>query len=354
MQFNFFNLNKLKFNNTLIIGLGLLGGSIAKILKQKNLTQEIWAYDLDFETIEVAKKDNIINGYYLLDDDLSKFDLIILSAPLKNYQEIFNKISNKINPKSIFFDIGSIKNFKFKNIPPNFVGCHPIAGSENTGYINSSDKLFADKNFIICNDKSKQNVQIIESLITEIGSKPIYINSSKHDEIFSLVSHLPQFLSFLTVEFSDKNIDNNFFKTAFRLDKSNPEIWEDIFKLNQKNLELFYEKFFNNFVDLIDDLENFDISKYHEFTNKFSIQNSIDDSAFSYFEKNFSWIFFRFLMAISFIKIPEVNLYQSYAGKGFIDFISIINICKFDKAKCNNLVKQNTHQIINLFNQISQ
>jgi prephenate dehydrogenase len=347
-------LKKIPFNNVLIIGLGLIGGSLAKILNRKKLTQNIWANDHDFSNIELAKKDKIINGYYLLDDNIETFDLIILCTPLKSYQDIFNKISSKINSQTIFFDIGSIKNFKLKNIPQNFVGCHPIAGSQNTGYINSCENLFANKNFIICDDKSKENVQIIESLINEIGSKPIYINASKHDEIFALVSHLPQFLSFLTFEFSSKNIDNDFFKTAFRLDKSNPEIWEDIFKLNQKNLEFFYEKLFNNFVDLMDDLENFDISKYDELIKKFSIQNSIDDSAFSYFEKNFSWIFFRFLMAISLLKIPEIKTYEYYAGNGFNDFISIINIYHFDKAKFNNLVKQNTHQIINLFNQISQ
>ena len=351
---NFYNLKKIPFNNVLIIGLGLIGGSLAKILNHQKIAKNIWANDHNFSNIEQAKKDKIINGYYLLDDNIEIFDLIILCTPLKTYQDIFNKISSKINSQTIFFDIGSIKNFKLKNIPKNFVGCHPIAGSENTGYINSYDKLFTNKNFIICDDKSKENVKIIESLINQIGSKPIYINASKHDEIFALVSHLPQFLSFLTSEFSSKNIDNNFFKTAFRLDKSNPEIWEDIFKLNQKNLEYFYEKFFNNLVDLIDDLENFDIEKYDELINKFSIQNSIDDSAFSYFEKNFSWIFFRFLMAISLLKIPEIKTYESYAGNGFNDFISIINIYHFDKIKFNILVKQNTHQIINLFNQISQ
>lgn len=351
---NFYNLKKIPFKNVLIIGLGLIGGSLAKVLNHQKLAQNIWANDSDLHNIELAKNEKIINGYYLLDDNIEIFDLIILCSPLKSYQDIFNKISSRINPQTIIFDIGSLKNFKLKNIPKNFIGCHPIAGSELKGFINSSENLFTNKNFIICDEKTKANVQIIESLIQQIGSKPIYINSSKHDEIFALVSHLPQFLSFLTSEFSGKNIDNDFFKTAFRLDKSNPEIWEDIFKLNQKNLELFYEKFFNNFVDLIEDLKNFDIKKHYELIDKFSTKNLLDESTSLYLEKNFSWIFFRFLMAISLLKIPEIKTYESYAGKGFIDFISVINIYNFPQDKFNILVKENNHQIINLFNQISQ
>jgi prephenate dehydrogenase len=347
-------LKNFKFNKALIIGLGLLGGSIAKALKKYHLAHEIWANDNNLSSIELAKSQKIINGYYLLDDNLNDFDLIILCSPLNTYQNIFTKISNKINPQATFFDIGSIKNFKFKNIPKNFVGCHPIAGAEHSGYTNSQDNLFYKNKFIICDNSVKDNVKIIDFIIRTIEAEPLYLDSHQHDKIYSLVSHLPQFLSFLTKEFSAKNIDDDFFKTAFRLDNSNPEIWEDIFKFNQNNLSLYYEKLFINIADLIEDLENFNIKDHEILIDKFIKNSSFNNSSFNYLEKNFNWIFFRFLLALSLIKIPELNTLQDYIGKGFIDFTSILAIKNFDQQKFNNLVFKNRSNIINLFNKISE
>ena len=185
---------------------------------------------------------------------------------------------------------------------------------------------------------------------------PNFIEAQKHDEIYGLVSHLPQFLSFLCTEFSLKNIENNFFKNAFRLDDSNPEIWKDIFDLNQKYLQVFYEEFFDNLENYIENLKNFNINQTLEDKDfKGFIDDKIifDNSTEQFFEKNFEVIFFRFLMILSLLKINKIQSFKNYGGQGFIDFISIINIVKINDSKINFLLQKNYSKITNFFKNIS-
>ena len=337
------------YKKTLIIGLGLLGGSIAKSFKKYNISQSIYAFDIDIDAVELAKEQKIIDNIALLDDDLNDFDLIAICVPLNQYQQVFTKIHAKINPQTLIFDIGSVKDFKFKNIPQNFVPSHPIAGSAESGFENSNEDLFLNKKFLIC--KNQNN--IFEKRVEERQRKA---EAKNHDEIYALVSHLPQFLSFLCAEFSLKKIDNDFFKNAFRLDDSNPEIWKDIFDLNQKNLQFFYEEFFENLENYIENLKNFKIEKTLEdkdFQSFIDDKINFENSTEQFFEKNFDVIFFRFLIILSFLKINKINSFKNFGGLGFKDFISIINIIKFDPAKINFLLEKNYTKITNFFKNIS-
>jgi len=353
----FLILKNTPYKKTLVIGLGLLGGSIAKALKKHNISQNIFAFDVDIEAIDLAKEQKIIENIILLDDDLSEFDLIAICAPLNQYQQIFSKINSKINPQALIFDIGSIKDFKIKNIPQNFVPCHPIAGSAESGFENSQEDLFLNKKFLICkNNNNAEKAQEIFKIAQKIGAIPDFIEAQKHDEIYGLVSHLPQFLSFLCTEFSLKNIENNFFKNAFRLDDSNPEIWKDIFDLNQNYLQVFYEEFFENLENYIENLKNFNINKTLEDEDfKGFIDDKIifDNSTEQFFEKNFEVIFFRFLIVLSLLKINKIKSFKNYGGQGFIDFISIINIIKINDSKINSLLQKNYSKITNFFKNIS-
>lgn len=341
-------------DKTLIIGLGLIGGSIAKSFKLQEISREIWAYDLDYESIESAKNQKIINGFQLLDDNLADFDLIVLCAPLNQYQNIFQKIHNKINSKAIFFDIGSVKNFTFKNIPSNFIPCHPIAGSDKTGYENSNENLFFDKKFIICKKIDNFIDSPIAKITTKLGAKPIFLEPNLHDKIYGLVSHLPQFLAFLCAENSPKEFPNELIKNAFRLDQSNPQIWGDIFELNKKNLEIFYNEFYQNLEDLINNITSNDFSIFAQ-NIKLPNHNQIlsDNNFINYFEKNFSSIFFRILIIISYLKINDLAKFKEFAGQGFEDFTSLVFLLNIDPTKLRYLISQNQKHIIKLFNNIS-
>lgn len=357
--------NKISFKKTLIIGLGLIGGSLAKAIRNYRLSSEIFAFDLNSEAVELAKKQGTIDGFFPLEDSLSGFDFIVLASPISTYKEIFKKLLGKISVDALIIDLGSVKNLKIKNLPKNFVPCHPIAGSEKAGFENSQENLFLNKKFVICAENClPESIKKIENLVEKIGAKPDFIDAKQHDEIYALVSHLPQFLSFLTAEFSPKNLENEFLKTAFRLDNSNPEIWSEIFKFNEKNLEKFYLKFFENLQTIssslilpskIEDLLNQDLRPFLERSSVLLHKTKYDDSDFKdeeFFEKfikpHFPTIFFRLLLVLSYLQIPEIKTFQGYAGSGFRDFTSIVEILNFNPKKLEELLQKNRQKILKL------
>ncbi len=333
------------FKKTLIIGLGLIGGSFAKALRKNKISAEIFACDPDSETLDFAQSGAIIDkGFDELEhclEDLKTFDLIVIASPLSTYEEIFFDLVKNTAPNCIIIDLGSVKDLRLKNLPKNFVPCHPIAGSQNSGFEFATDNLFEGKKFVICSETPE--AKKIAELAKKIGAKPEFMDAKEHDDIYALVSHLPQFLSFLTKEFSPKNIKDDFFKTAFRLDDSDPQLWEEIFDLNEIRLEKFYIKFFDNLEKEMENLGNFKFKpngKNEKFDEKF-------------LEDNFAAIFFRALTAKSLLEISEIKSFESYAGTGFGDFTSILNILNYDAEKLQNLLNKNRDKITKIFNSIS-
>lgn len=335
------------FENTLIFGLGLIGGSFAKTLKNNNISENIFAVDLDEKNIDMATDDNVISGN--LNDISDKIDLIVIAAPLHAYKNCFEVISNlELSSEALIIDLGSLKGFVLDVVPnklkDKFIGCHPIAGSHESGYKSCDDQLFQDKNFIVCtNDFTSEDLfDKLATLIDAIGSNKILLDEYEHDEIFCLTSHLPQFLSFMTKELSPKNIDDEFFKNVFRLDNSKNEIWDDIFKLNEENLEESYLEFF-------DSLEN-NIEALDEDTLDFAVEYEKKDFDSNFLEENFAAIFFRFLIVKSYLEnIPQECI--EFTGSGFKDFTSITSILSHHKI--DELIQKNKNKILGLFDKIS-
>lgn len=329
-----------------IIGLGLIGGSFAKAIRKNNIAEEIYAFDENLDAIAKACEQKIINGFAVIDSQINDFDLIVIACPLKNYQQIFQQLANHVNSKNLVIDLGSIKNFEQKllKLLPNFIGCHPIAGSDQSGYLNSNCDLFSNKKFIICNYFNSDSIRVIKEIINKIDSNFIELSASKHDEIFALTSHLPQFLSFLCAEFSPNKNQSEFIKKAFRLDKSNPEIWSDIFKLNEKNLEKFYQQFFTNITNIAKQIRNFTTSKHFLTINKIFIKEPIN-LKITDLELDFSRIFFRLLVVLSYLKIDKTVDYLDYSGSGFADFTSIAFISQFNYLDLDSLIKNNLPEI---------
>lgn len=346
----------------LIIGIGLIGGSFAKALKSSSNEYEISATDLNLESLEFALKEKIIDKIHQFPiDSSSYFDLIVISSPLSSYKTIFEKINNNISEKiPIIIDLGSVKNKILGYVPESikrkYIGCHPIAGSHNSGIENSDKNLFNKKLFFICKNKinSDDDVMEIEKLLKDIKSIPKYISSNEHDNLYALISHLPQFLSFLTKDFNESELNSDFFKTSFRLDNSSPDIWRDIFSLNENNIEKFYIEFFsileniiekisrNEFKETLDYIGN-DIEIYLD--SSLRLENLVDEVK--------SFIIFRLLIVGCFLKIKEVKLYQNLSGQGFKDFILIINLLSLDKKVLENLLKKFKSDILKFFKSIS-
>jgi len=342
----------MSYKKTLIIGTGLIGGSFAKALRSNKLSAEIIACDLDNDSVEMAKSDGTIDGGFsdlrYLEDELNSFDLIVIATPLSSYEGIFSKINKFISPKAIVIDLGSVKDLAIKNTPKNFVPCHPIAGSENSGFEYSAADLFQNKKFIICTQNS--TAQEIAKLISAIGAKPEFMSAKEHDKIYALTSHLPQFLSFLTTELSPKNIKGEFLQKAFRLDNSDPEIWTDIFAANEENLEKFYLEFFENLEKICEKNEKEIFQAIKDLTTNDNVPQDCD---FDFIAENFSEILFRLAVVTSYLQIAEIKKFQPHAGSGFKDFTSIISVVNFDKEKITALIQSNKKPLQKLFKSIS-
>lgn len=352
-------------NKILIIGLGLIGGSFAKALRQNKIAKEIWAFDTDIATINAAKESGIINGFAIL-DNLQDFDLIAIATPLAFYKDILQKISELDPQNSVIIDLGSLKEFISKilpiNLQQNFVACHPIAGSDKTGFENSMAELFFGKKFIICKGKvvEEKALKITENVITKIGGKVVFIDAKAHDEIYGLVSHLPQFLSFLTKEFSPIKQENDFVKTAFRLDNSGAELWEDIFKMNKKNLEKFYLEFFVNLTNFAANIRKKEYDKIlAEIIKILAMQNTSKPSDSKLGQEALSpnsessKIIFRLIIVASYLKITKIKSLQNYAGKGFEDFTSIISVLKSEPKILLQAIENGQKDILSFIKQIS-
>ena len=247
----------------IIIGLGLIGGSIAKQLILKNeLT--ILAYDLNQQSIQNALNNSNIHGAIADLDDLKlpeyENSLIVIATPPKVSLEILSSLSPLFNSSITITDTASIKLpaesilNEFKS-PDNIILSHPIAGSHNSGEQHSQDNLFLDKNVIVSAASSvkKEHIQKVQFLWEALQSRIITLDSKTHDYIFAHSSHLPHLASYallMTLMDLKENDIAQFsgggFGEFLRLASSSPEMWADIFSLNKNNINASVDNFINN------------------------------------------------------------------------------------------------------------
>jgi len=241
----------MKINKVSIIGLGLIGGSIAKRLKLKNYNIHISAYD-DENILSLAYKekiiDKILSNYFEAIDS----DCCFLCAPADISLKFFEEMYPKLKKNSIITDVCGIKTpfaAKAKELKSDgcYIGGHPMTGKERSGYKYSDPYLFENATYILAPNQNKYHYELYESfydLITLLGARIKFLDPETHDEIVAAISHLPQLLaSTLTVSTAVFfNNSNSFeyagggFKDMTRIASSDYNIWEPIFKFNKNNI----------------------------------------------------------------------------------------------------------------------
>ena len=232
--------------NITIIGLGLIGGSLALSLKKFNNDFFITGYDNEAEATNIAIYRKIIDKAALnYKEAVKDADLIIIATPVRLIVEVANKIKDSLKKGAIVTDVGSAKlNIveKMHNILPEdviFIGGHPMTGSENEGVLSARNDLFVNSFYILTpTDNTKtEALAALHSLFTKIGAKVITISPQEHDKIVALISHLPHVLSTNLVALIDdkqKQLNNLFklcaggFRDMTRIAASNPKMWLDI------------------------------------------------------------------------------------------------------------------------------
>ena len=238
------NKNNIQF---LIIGLGLIGGSVAKRLSKNGF--EVLAIDKNKSHLKHAKKSKIIVGSSEKIDSAKKL-FVIVALPPKILFRNFDKYLDFFHKADFISDCTSVKGSLLNKIRKNrleskFILSHPIAGSEKSGFLNSNEDLFRDKISIISKHKDLaiSTFQKCKELWFELGSKTHNLDPKLHDKIFSLTSHLPHIVAFSLISLFSKRKTSEYkkfigggLKDFTRIAESDPEMWENIFSLNKKNL----------------------------------------------------------------------------------------------------------------------
>lgn len=239
------------FENVMIVGTGLIGASLGLALKDSQEVNKIIGYDNNIHSLQNALE---ISSFDLIGSisDLSKANLIIFATPVETTKKLLLENLKSINENTVVTDVGSTKEeimnlFDSLNGGINFIGGHPLAGSEKSGPLNAKKDLFKNKPYILVRSKNckQESFEKFKTLILKIGATPIILDAKIHDKILAVTSHLPQIVAFYLMKtLMDLNeIDNTYlnltgsgFKDTTRLAGSDAKMWIDIFKQNKNNI----------------------------------------------------------------------------------------------------------------------
>ena len=231
-----------------VVGLGLIGGSMAKDLRRTKFATEIIGVDNNPENARIALEVGIADRIESLDKAIKEADIVIVAVPVDIIVQILPYILDHISASTTVIDVGSTKREiaeAVKNHPlrGNFVPTHPMSGTENSGPMAAVEHLFYDKICIIC-DQGKcrpQHLALVEKMYQSLGMPTAYMTSDEQDHTTAFISHLPHATSFalanavLAVE--DRNIIFDLasagFQSTVRLAKSSPQMWAPIFWQNR-------------------------------------------------------------------------------------------------------------------------
>ena len=231
--------------NILVVGLGMIGSSIAVAAKSKGI--KVNGIDLNENVVKKAIDENIIDeGIKSLEEiNTNDIDLIILAVPPKKTLELFETLDYLWNTSVTITDTSSVKNhINIKNVN-NIVLSHPIAGSDKSG-IDALDKnLFTEKKNILCNpfEANEDHLKKVENFwVNALNMRVEIMTVAEHDLIFAMTSHLPHLVSYALIDsirasnLSVKDNSGGGLREFLRLSGSNAEMWRDIFMLNRVDL----------------------------------------------------------------------------------------------------------------------
>jgi len=189
-----------------IIGVGLIGSSLAKALKNTGQAKLICGYGRDAARLEKAKELNIIDEYFtepkaaIIDSDI-----VIIATPVGSFEEILRSIKPYLNNDTLITDVGSTKRSVidvaekvFGSLPSNFIPAHPIAGKEKSGFEACDDELFVNKKVIITpiGSNDDESISRVQNIWERVGSEIDFMTPESHDELLGMTSHLPHMLAF--------------------------------------------------------------------------------------------------------------------------------------------------------------
>jgi len=235
------------------IGLGLIGGSIARALKQSVPNVTVIAYDTSREALLSARRDGIADtAAEAVDESFSQCDYLFLCAPVQKNDSLLSTVKGLLSPRCLITDVGSVKTSIHETVhaaglDDRFIGGHPMAGSERTGYANSKASLLENAYYILTPTPSVPagKLEAYRDLVAGMGAIPLVLDYETHDYVTAAISHLPHVIAASLVNLvrdSDsedgimKMIAAGGFKDITRIASSSAVMWQQICLSNQANL----------------------------------------------------------------------------------------------------------------------
>ena len=245
-----------------IIGIGLIGGSIAKALRSSAWASELIGIEANPAHAAKALSLRLVDEILPLEEAIERVDVFVCATPVDILVQIIPNVLDRLKPGQIVIEVGSTKTPVYealKNHPKRnqFVSTHPMAGTEFSGPEAAIEGLFQGKRGVICDKElsAPEAVATIESLYRDgLGMNLIYMDSIDHDVHTAYISHISHICSFAlanTVLEKEKNEERIFelastgFESTVRLAKSSPETWSQIFHQNQDNLMDVLDEYIN-------------------------------------------------------------------------------------------------------------
>jgi len=232
-----------------IVGLGLMGGSIAKAVKKYGIAKNVYGYARTPTTKKEIEDLNLVDKLMSFEELKNNSDVIILAIPVDSIINMFDDLLD-VSENTTIMDLGSTKEFIVDNIPKeirkNFVAAHPMTGTEKFGPKAAIDDLYEGKAVVLCNleDNDEIHKERVTKIFQEIGMRIIYMDAAEHDIHACYMSHLPHAISYSLANTVMNHEDPKSiialaaggFKDMSRVAKSSPDMWSDVFSQNKKNL----------------------------------------------------------------------------------------------------------------------
>lgn len=288
------------------IGLGLIGGSIAKAIRQYYPDYQIIAFDKSKETLALAVQEGTIDiSCSSIDGNFKNCRYIFLCAPVSYNNVYLRQLVPFLDEQTILTDVGSVKTAIHKEIialglEEHFIGGHPMAGSEKSGFVNSKVLLIENAYFILTPSAkvSKEKTEAYEQFVASLKALPIILDYEQHDFITGAISHLPHIIASSLVNFVKKNDSDDGlmrllaaggFKDITRIASSSPVMWQQICLWNKDNLLEILARYMELLQNADTLIRNSDEEKlYHMFSSSRDYRNSMPEGSGGPIKKAFA------------------------------------------------------------------
>lgn len=279
------------------IGLGLIGGSILKSIKIKHPDTVTIAYSRSRGPLEEAVADGMLDTIAdNVDDSFSDCDYIFLCTPVEYNSVYLGKLKNIIKSDCIITDVGSVKGYIHKSVKEfgmeaNFIGGHPMAGSEKTGYANSNPIILENAYYAITPTEKTpvEKLNEYENMVKEMGAIPLILDPAKHDYSVAGISHLPHIIASSLVNMvkhSDspdetmKTMAAGGFKDITRIASSSPEMWQQICLTNTASISRLLSAYIDSLKNIKEAIDSENKDKLYSFFEEArDYRNSVTDHA---------------------------------------------------------------------------